>query len=59
MTNAKFETELFFIQLNQSKWCLEEYIHLRHVVANDGNMNINVLEKMLILPAICIGAVWF
>jgi len=37
---AKIKTEqLLFTRLNQTKLRLKEYIHLRDLVANDGNMN--------------------
>ena len=49
---AKIETErLLYIRLNQTKLRSEEYIHLRDAVVNDGNVNLNEFEKMVILPA--------
>jgi len=48
---AKIETErLLFIWLNKIKLRSEKYIHLRKTEANDGNMNLNALGKMIILP---------
>lgn len=45
---AKVETErLLFIRLNQTKLRSEEYIHLHHAIATDGNPN--KLGKMVIL----------
>ena len=35
---AKIESErLLFIRLNQTKFCSEQYIHLRDAIVNDGN----------------------
>ena len=54
---AKIETErLLYIRLNKTKLRSEEYIHLRDAVVNDGNVNPNKLEKMVILPATFTGS---
>ncbi|XP_036341751.1 uncharacterized protein LOC118751090, partial [Rhagoletis pomonella] len=46
---AKVESErLLFIRLNQKKLRVEEYVHLRDAVANDGN--IADIGQMVILP---------
>ena len=47
---AKIKTKrLLYIRLNQTTLRSEEYIHLRDAIVNDGNMNPNKLEKMVIL----------
>lgn len=54
---AKIETErLLYIRLNQTKLRSEEYIHLRDAIANDGNVNVNELGRMVILPATFTGS---
>lgn len=52
---AKIESErLLFIRLNQQKLRVEEYVHLRDAIANDGNAaNIG---QMVILPATYTGS---
>lgn len=48
---AKIETErLLYIRLNQAKLRSEEYVHLRDAIANDGNVNVNELGRLVILP---------
>ncbi|XP_036340438.1 uncharacterized protein LOC118749766 [Rhagoletis pomonella] len=52
---AKVECErLLFIRLNQKKLRVEEYVHLRDAVANDGN--IADIGQMVILPITYTGS---
>ena len=52
---AKIESErLLFIRLNQKKLRVDDYIHLRDAVANDGN--VADVGKMTILPATFTGS---
>ncbi|XP_031634678.1 uncharacterized protein LOC116347980 [Contarinia nasturtii] len=52
---AKMESErLLFIRLNQKKLRVEEYIHLRDSIANDGN--VGDIGKLVILPSTYIGS---
>jgi hypothetical protein len=52
---AKIESErLLFISLNEHKLRVEEYIHLRDAVANDGN--VETLGALVILPATFTGS---
>ena len=54
---AKIESErLRYIRLNQRKLRVEEYIHLRDAVANDGNTE--NLGALVILPATVNQAAW-
>lgn len=54
---AKIESErLLYIRLNQTKLRSDEYIHLRDAVVNDGNVNVNDLGRMVILPATVTGS---
>ncbi|GBM57107.1 hypothetical protein AVEN_44406-1 [Araneus ventricosus] len=51
---AKTESESFlYIMLNQQKLRVEEYIHLRDAITNDGN--VTVMGRMDILPTTYIG----
>ena len=52
---AKIESErLLFVRLNQKKLRVDDYIHLKDAIANDGNVN-NV-GKLVILPSSFIGS---
>jgi len=52
---AKIESErLLFVRLNQKKLRVNEYIHLRDAIANDGNSN-NV-GQLMILPSTFTGS---
>jgi len=52
---AKIESErLLFIRLNQKKLRVEEYVHLRDAIGNDGNAS--NIGKMVILPATYTGS---
>ena len=52
---AKIESErLLFIRLNQKKLRVEEYIHLRDAMANDGN--VQDIGTLVILPATFTGS---
>lgn len=56
---AKIESErLRYIRFNQSKLRSEEYIHLRDAINNnvDGNLNINEIGNIFILPSSYIGS---
>lgn len=56
---AKIESErLRYIRFNQAKLRAEEYIHLRDAVNNniDGNLNINDLGNVFILPSTYTGS---
>lgn len=54
---AKIETErLLYIRLNQAQLRSEDYIHLRDAIVNDGNVNVNELGRMVILPATFTGS---
>ena len=54
---AKIETErLLYIRLNQTELRSEEYIHLGDAIVNDGNVNPNELERMVILPSTFTGS---
>ncbi|CAM4842651.1 unnamed protein product [Rotaria magnacalcarata] len=47
---TKIESErLWFIRLNQNKLRVDEYIHLRDAIANDGNTD--NLDQLVILPS--------
>lgn len=51
----KIETEcLLYIRVNQTKLRSEEYINSHNAVVDDGNVNPNELEKM-VLPVTVIG----
>ncbi|KAL0860211.1 hypothetical protein ABMA27_010518 [Loxostege sticticalis] len=51
---AKIEERMLYIRLNQKKLRIEEYIHLRDTIMNDGN--IDDIETMVILPSSYIGS---
>jgi ATP-dependent DNA helicase PIF1 len=52
---AKIESErLLFVRLNQKKLRVDEYIHLRDAIANDGNAN--NLGQLVILPSTFTGS---
>ncbi|CAF3254328.1 unnamed protein product [Rotaria sp. Silwood2] len=52
---AKIESErLWFIRLNQKKLRVDEYIHLRDAIANDGNAD--TLGQLVILPSTFTGS---
>ena len=52
---AKVESErLMYVRLNQKKLRVEEYIHLRDAVANDGN--VDNLGQLMILPSSFTGS---
>ncbi|EYC03673.1 hypothetical protein Y032_0092g2555 [Ancylostoma ceylanicum] len=52
---AKIESErLLYIRLNQKKLRVDNYIHLRDAVANDGN--VSDIGRMVILPATFTGS---
>ena len=52
---AKIESErLFFVRLNQKKLRVEEYIHLRDAIANDGDTD--NLGQLVILPSSFTGS---
>jgi len=51
---ATIKTErLLFIRLNQQKLCVDDYIHLKNAVANDGNASNH--GKLVILPSTYTG----
>ncbi|GBM34880.1 hypothetical protein AVEN_146623-1 [Araneus ventricosus] len=53
--HAKIESErLLYIKLNQQKLRVEEYIHLRDAITNDGN--VTDIGRMVILLATYIGS---
>lgn len=52
---AKIKSErLLYIKLNQKK--LEQYVHLRDAIANDGAVRSNDLGQVAILPSSFVGS---